>query len=175
MLKNLKFQSQKKFSKENFNQLSDLAQVSVGDVYKALNSQITGLSDEEVNDYFTQLQDEQIENYDSTADETEDPGVYYENDGTASVSQTFYENDGTPSYAAAQGLSGPEQNTRSQATQQDVANFKQKEDWRVRLSLAPGATYLYKDKQNQDKQDKEYPCVGKLLHHWASHSIRPAL
>jgi hypothetical protein len=44
----------------------------------------------------------------------------------------------------AQGLSAPKLNTNSQATQQDVANFKQKEDWRVRLSLAPSANYLYK-------------------------------
>lgn len=35
-------------------------------------------------------------------------------------------------------------NTNSQATQQDVVNFQQFEDWRVRLSLAPGANYLYK-------------------------------
>jgi len=43
-----------------------------------------------------------------------------------------------------QGLQQQQQNTRSQATQQDVSNFKQKEDWRVRLSLSPGANYLYK-------------------------------
>lgn len=45
---------------------------------------------------------------------------------------------------AAKGLSVAKLNTNSQATQQDVANFKQKEDWRVRLSLAPNANYLYK-------------------------------
>lgn len=33
--------------------------------------------------------------------------------------------------------------TASQATQQDVVNFQAKADWRVRLSLSPGATYLY--------------------------------
>lgn len=31
----------------------------------------------------------------------------------------------------------------SQATQQDQANFEAKEDWRVRLTLAPNAKYLY--------------------------------
>lgn len=43
-----------------------------------------------------------------------------------------------------QGLTAQQLDTNSQATQQDVANFQQKEDWRVRLSLAPGANYLYK-------------------------------
>ena len=42
------------------------------------------------------------------------------------------------------GLTASQLNTNSQATQQDVSNFKAKEDWRVRLSLSPGATYLYK-------------------------------
>ena len=44
----------------------------------------------------------------------------------------------------AQGLTAKKLDTQSQATQQDVSNFKAKEDWRVRLSLAPGASYLYK-------------------------------
>lgn len=35
-------------------------------------------------------------------------------------------------------------NTQAQATEQDVNNFYQTGDWRVRLSLAPGANYLYK-------------------------------
>jgi hypothetical protein len=48
------------------------------------------------------------------------------------------------SRAAAQGLTAKKLDTNSQATQQDVSNFKQKEDWRVRLSLAPSADYLYK-------------------------------
>ena len=42
------------------------------------------------------------------------------------------------------GATGDERNTQSQATQQDVSNFAAKPDWRVRLSLSPGATYLYK-------------------------------
>lgn len=48
------------------------------------------------------------------------------------------------SRAAAQGLTAKKLDTNSQATQQDVSNFQQKEDWRVRLSLAPSADYLYK-------------------------------
>lgn len=43
----------------------------------------------------------------------------------------------------------PKVNTQSQATEQDVNNFYQTGDWRVRLSLAPGANYLYKDKGNE--------------------------
>ena len=44
------------------------------------------------------------------------------------------------------GLSGKKENTQSQATQQDAVNFQAKPDWRVRLSLSPGAQtakYLY--------------------------------
>jgi hypothetical protein len=45
---------------------------------------------------------------------------------------------------SAKGLSGARDNGRSQSTAQNQANFNIKEDWRVRLSLAPNATYLYK-------------------------------
>ena len=43
---------------------------------------------------------------------------------------------------ASQGL-GASINATKQATQQDQANFLRKEDWRVRLSLAPESKYLY--------------------------------
>lgn len=43
------------------------------------------------------------------------------------------------------GLTGPVATTQATATAQDIANFKQKEDWRVRLSLAPESKYLYND------------------------------
>lgn len=43
-----------------------------------------------------------------------------------------------------QGITAPLFNTRSQAGQQDSVNAAQQGDWRVRLSLAPGAKYLYK-------------------------------
>ena len=46
---------------------------------------------------------------------------------------------------ALKGLTAQQLNTNSQATQQDTSNFAQKKDWRVKLSLAPGATYLYKN------------------------------
>lgn len=43
----------------------------------------------------------------------------------------------------AKGLAATK-NAREQATKQDQANFELKKDWRVRLSLTPGANYLYK-------------------------------
>jgi ribosomal protein L29 len=45
---------------------------------------------------------------------------------------------------SAQGLGAQTNQARSTATAQDTANFQTKQDWRVRLSLAPSATYLYK-------------------------------
>ena len=42
------------------------------------------------------------------------------------------------------GLSAALADAQTQATRQDQANFNAKKDWRVRLSLAGGATYLYK-------------------------------
>ena len=50
---------------------------------------------------------------------------------------------------SSRGLTGAQSNARTGATAQDEANFKQREDWRVRLSLAPSADYLYKSKQVQ--------------------------
>jgi len=47
------------------------------------------------------------------------------------------------------GLTNSKTRTRAQATRQDEANFKQKEDWRVRLSLAPESYYLYNVPGNQ--------------------------
>jgi hypothetical protein len=44
------------------------------------------------------------------------------------------------------GITGAKQSATAQATAQDQANFAAAKDWRVRLALAPGATYLYKAK-----------------------------
>ena len=44
----------------------------------------------------------------------------------------------------AAGLQGKLDNTRAQQITQDAENAKTQGDWRVRLSLAPGASYLYK-------------------------------
>ena len=48
------------------------------------------------------------------------------------------------SAATTRGIYASLFNTRSQATQQDSTNAYSQGDWRVRLSLAPGANYLYK-------------------------------
>jgi hypothetical protein len=45
-----------------------------------------------------------------------------------------------------QGLTAAKLDAQSQKTQQDAANTASADDWRVKLSLAPGATYLYKNK-----------------------------
>ena len=50
--------------------------------------------------------------------------------------------------ATGRGATAEKFNTVSQATQQDVVNFQAKADWRVRLSLSPGADYLYKSKSD---------------------------
>jgi len=51
------------------------------------------------------------------------------------------------------GITGARQTAAAQATAQDQANFDRKsKDWRVRLALAPGATYLYKAPNNTNGQ-----------------------
>jgi hypothetical protein len=50
---------------------------------------------------------------------------------------------------ATRGLTGPKLKTQSQQTQQDAANSATAADWRVRLSLAENATYLYKNTGNE--------------------------
>lgn len=50
---------------------------------------------------------------------------------------------------SAQGISTALNNTRSTATKDDTTSFKQKPDWRARLSLAPNANYLYKVPEGQ--------------------------
>ena len=42
------------------------------------------------------------------------------------------------------GLTSEKAEAQSKANAQDISNFQAKEDWRVRLSLSPGANYLYK-------------------------------
>jgi hypothetical protein len=44
----------------------------------------------------------------------------------------------------SQGITGAKKSAQKSATQQDQANANAKNDWRVRLALAPGANYLYK-------------------------------
>jgi ribosomal protein L29 len=73
-----------------------------------------------------------------------DPTVQTFDDGSSI--QTF--DDGstlvTDTDGNVRGLGAQTNQARSTATAQDTANFQTKQDWRVRLSLAPRATYLYK-------------------------------
>ena len=103
------------------------------------------LSDEEVNNYFNQLQDEQIESDNTTIDDGSDP--YFSNGQSTIDANTFGDGGGIFGDmfgGGGQGLTSSLFNARSQATQQDSTNAMAKGDWRVRLSLAPGANYLYK-------------------------------
>jgi len=54
------------------------------------------------------------------------------------------EQDVIDAYGGMQGLQGSVNNARAQQITQDAENAKTQGDWRVRLSLAPGASYLYK-------------------------------
>lgn len=54
------------------------------------------------------------------------------------------ENDAEISRLSARGLSAQENRARAQGSAQDVVNYNQQGDWRVRLRLGPGADYLYK-------------------------------
>ena len=98
------------------------------------------LNDEEVDSYIRQAgqEEETIESPSSITENVFDPGQT-----TNAGEENVFDPDGNGG-APTRGLSTSLQDTRSQATQQDVANFQAKPDWRVRLSLAPGATYLYK-------------------------------
>jgi hypothetical protein len=54
------------------------------------------------------------------------------------------EQDVINAYGGMQGLQASVENARAQQITQDAENAKTKGDWRVRLSLAPSAGYLYK-------------------------------
>jgi hypothetical protein len=96
------------------------------------------LSDEEVDAYLNQVGAERIESPDSVTENVFDPTG---NNGAPQTEENVF--DPTGNGGAPRGLSTSLNDTRSKATQQDVSNFEAKPDWRVRLSLAPGATYLY--------------------------------
>jgi hypothetical protein len=84
----------------------------------------------------------------SDMDLNPETGELYTTEFDAQENQTLADeaairNDAQQFQNSVSGLSAAKLNTASQATQQDANNFKAKEDWRVRLSLAPGADYLY--------------------------------
>lgn len=53
-----------------------------------------------------------------------------------------------PATGSSKTINGKKEDARSQASVQDAINYALAGDWRVRLSLAPGATYLYRDQEN---------------------------
>jgi hypothetical protein len=68
-------------------------------------------------------------------------------DGLPGSGNTATAEENAQFFETARGIQAELFNTRSQATQQDTVNFQQQADWRVKLRLAPNATYLYKDPQ----------------------------
>jgi len=80
-------------------------------------------------------------------DTGQDPTIQRFDDGSSI--QTFDDGSvlatGTDgSISSLPGLTGQVQRTQASATAQDAQNANLSVDWRVRLSLAPGANYLYK-------------------------------
>jgi len=109
-------------------------------------------SDEEVNAAIQAAKDEAVQNNAAVVDENQDPAetarlkraedaaAKAEADANQSAAETNRLNN------TNSGLTGAKEDTQSKATQQDAANFQAKPDWRVRLSLSPGAQaakYLY--------------------------------
>lgn len=98
-----------------------------------IDQQIQAVRDENIQNY-------QAANIDPAANVT--AAVEAENAANAAALSGI---GGTPNNAF-QGTSIAQLDTQSKATQQDVSNFQAKADWRVRLSLSPGAKsagYLY--------------------------------
>ena len=82
----------------------------------------------------------------------DDPGEEYTTDSLGNTyknGELYRAAEVSEDPSPATGLQAPKLNAQSQATQQDAANFAQLGDWRVRLALAPGASYLYKNKGNE--------------------------
>ena len=63
---------------------------------------------------------------------------------TQEVTESVFDPSAGGATGSSRGLGGATNEAKSTATAQDTANFETKQDWRVRLSLAPSATYLYK-------------------------------
>jgi len=87
-----------------------------------------------------------IENYEPTSITEEDPFEAARIRAGEEFDRTSIrtEQDVIGAYGGMQGLQGSVNNARAQQITQDAENAKTKGDWRVRLSLAPSAGYLYK-------------------------------
>jgi hypothetical protein len=87
-----------------------------------------------------------IENYEPTTVGDEDPFEAARIRAGEEFDRTSLrtEQDVIDAYGGMQGLQGSVNNARAQQITQDAENAKTQGDWRVRLSLAPSAGYLYK-------------------------------
>ena len=85
------------------------------------------------------------------------------------------EQDIIGAYGGMQGLQGSVNNARAQQITQDAENAKTQGDWRVRLSLAPSAGYLYKAqnpgilKPLQKTDGVIFPYVPQIQVSYAAH------
>lgn len=77
---------------------------------------------------------------------------------------------------SAKGLQGAKRRTRAQATSQDAAYLSRLPDWRVKLQLAPGATYLYKSTTDagilqplQETQGVVFPYTPSIQVQYGAH------
>jgi hypothetical protein len=87
-----------------------------------------------------------VQNPAPKATEIDEDSAYPKNPVDVAAAAKLAEGVGRTPGAAQQGLTVPKLDAQSQSTQQNAANAKAAEDWRVRLSLAPGSTYLYNAK-----------------------------
>ncbi len=87
-----------------------------------------------------------IENYSPTPVTEEDPfeAARQRSEEEFNNSSARTEEDIIGAYGGMQGLQGSVNNARARQITQDAENAKTQGDWRVRLSLAPDADYLYK-------------------------------
>ena len=101
------------------------------------------LSDEEIDAEIARAQAENIENQDprEISDEEAESLI------RASTAEEIESED--PNQSGAESNRLALRNAQAGQTEQTAQKFKAQEDWRVRLSLAPGADYLYKVGQGQ--------------------------
>ena len=105
------------------------------------------LSDEEIDQQLRlAAQDEQIENESPATINADDAIEKARLEAEAEYGNITprTEQDIIDAYGGMKGLQGSVENARAQQITQDAENAKTQGDWRVRLSLAPSAGYLYK-------------------------------
>jgi len=114
-----------------------------GDLYNQL---VVPQSTVASNDFNNPAGDSNIEHYEPTTVGDEDPFEAARLEAGKRYDETTgrTEQDIIGAYGGMQGLQGSVNNARAQQITQDAENAKTQGDWRVRLSLAPSAGYLYK-------------------------------